>query len=152
METLKFKRLHDDATLPTRNEDWDAGLDIYAVEDLEIPPCEVDISFVNVRIGRSEVPTGISVEIPKGYEGKIKSRSGLAFNSDIICFHGTIDSSYRGEVKILLYNLTGRPYYVRKGHRIAQLVISKCELLMPEWVDDLTFGTRGVNGIGSSGQ
>lgn len=152
MEVLKFKRLNDEAILPTRNKEDDAGLDLYAVEDIEIPPSEVDNSFVGVRIGRATIPTGIAVDIPKGYDGKIKGRSGLAFNDDIISFEGTIDASYRGELRIRLYNLTGRLYQVRKGDRVAQLVINKCELPKPEWSDELSFGSRGADGFGNSGR
>lgn len=152
MNVLKFKRLHEDAILPTRNNEDDAGLDIYALEDIEIPPSEVDKSFVGVRIGQAKVPTGISVEIPKGRYGKISGRSGLAFNEHIISFEGTIDSSYVGELGVLLYNMTGRPYQVRKGDRVAQLVINKCEFPAPEWVDELNSGSRGDNGFGSSGR
>jgi dUTP pyrophosphatase len=152
MRVLKFKRLHDDAILPTRNDKDDAGLDIYALEDIEIPPSEVDKNIVGVRIGSARVPTGIAVEIPTGYGGKIRSRSGLAFNDDVICFEGTIDSPYRGELGVLLYNLTGRPYFVRKGDRVAQLVVNKCELPEPEWADELSFGARGAGGFGHSGR
>jgi dUTP pyrophosphatase len=154
MDVIKFKRFQDnpDATLPTRNEDDDAGLDIYASEDVEIPSCQIDRNMVGVKIGRSKIPTGITVEIPTGRRGKIVGRSGLAFNHDIICFEGTIDASYRGELGVLLYNMTGRPYFVRKGDRIAQLVITKCDLPKAEWADDLTIGARGTNGFGHSGR
>lgn len=154
MDVLKFKRLHDDieAILPTRNEKDDAGLDLYALEDTEIPPSEIDRNLVGVRIGRARVPTGIAVEIPVGYDGKIRGRSGLAFNNDVICFEGTIDSSYRGELGVLLYNLTGRPYFVKKGDRVAQLVINKCELPDAQWADELSYGARGEGGFGHSGR
>lgn len=152
MDVLKFKKLHEDAILPTRNKHNDSGLDLYAVEDIEIPPSEVDKSFVGVRIGRAKIPTGIAVDIPDGHDGKIRGRSGLAFNDDIICFEGTIDAPYRGELGVLLYNLTGRPYRVRKGDRVAQLVINKCELPTPEWSDELSISVRGENGYGSSGR
>lgn len=152
MDVLKFKKLHEDAILPTRNKEDDAGLDIYAVEDVEIPPSEIDRNMVGVRIGRARVQTGIAVEIPKRYYGKVTGRSGLAFEDDIICFVGTVDSPYRGEVGVLLYNLTGRPYFVRKGDRVAQLVIERCELPTPEWSDELSVGSRGEDGYGSSGR
>src|SRR5690606_22206709 len=109
-------------------------------------------SFTKVYIGRAIIPTGIAVEIAIGFDGKIRGRSGLAFKQDIVCFEGTIDTSYRGEIGVLLYNLTGQPYHVRKGDRIAQLVINKCELPKPEWADELSFGSRGVDGFGSSGK
>lgn len=152
MDVLNFEKLHEDAILPTRNEETDAGLDIYALVDIEIPPSEVDKSFVGVRIGRAKVPTGIAVEIPEGRYGSIKGRSGLAFNKDIICFEGTIDSSYRGELGVLLYNTTGRPYLVRAGDRVAQLVINRCDLPEPVFVDKLSTASRGALGLGSSGR
>lgn len=152
MKVLKFKKLHEDATLPTRNEKTDAGLDIYSLVDVEIPPSEVDNSFVGVRIGLVRVPTGIAVEIPDGFYGNMKSRSGLAFNNNILCFEGTIDSPYRGELGVLLYNLTGRPYLVRAGDRVAQLIISPCEFPEPIFVDKLSEDSRGEFGFGSSGR
>lgn len=152
MNILRVKKLHDDAILPTRNKEDDAGLDIYAVEDVEIPPCEIDRNMVGVKIGRAEIPTGIAIEILSGYKGKTCGRSGLAFKDGIVCFEGTIDASYRGELGILLYNMTGRPYFVRRGDRVAQLVIEKCELPKPEWSDELSIGSRGEDGYGSSGR
>lgn len=152
MDVLKFKKLHNDAQLPTRNKKDDAGLDLYAVEDVEIPPSEVDNNFIGVKIGQAVIPTGIAVDIPVQYDGKIRSRSGLGFNNNIICFEGTIDSSYRGEIGVKLYNLTGRPYQIRKGDRVAQLIINPCELPDPKWADELSFGARGANGYGSSGR
>jgi dUTP pyrophosphatase len=152
MDDIKFKKLHDDAILPKRNKIDDAGLDIYAVEDVEIQPSEIDRNIVGVKIGRAKIPTGIAVEIPTGHYGKIVGRSGLAFNKDIICFEGTIDSPYRGELGVLLYNLTGRPYFVRKGDRVAQLIVSKCDLPIPTWADELSIGSRGEDGLGSSGK
>jgi dUTP pyrophosphatase len=154
MEVLKVMRFegNENAILPTRAVRYDAGLDLYASADMEIPASEVDNSFVGVKIGRAKIPTGIAVEILPGFEGEIRGRSGLAFNKDIICFGGTIDSSYRGELGVLLYNLTGRSYSVRKGDRIAQLVISSCELPTPEWADELSFGARGEDGFGHSGR
>lgn len=152
MNVLKFKRLHEDANLPTRNNEDDAGLDIYALEDIELLPSEVDKNFVGVRIGRARAKTGISVEIPKGHYGKIVGRSGLAFNEDIIVFEGTIDSPYRGELGVLLYNLSGRQYFIAKGDRIAQLIIMKCELPQPVWEEELNYSSRGENGFGSSGR
>lgn len=152
MYHLKFKKLHDDAILPKRNNADDAGLDIYAVEDVEIPPSEIDRNLVGVKIGRAKIPTGIAVEIPTGCYGKTVGRSGLAFKKDIICFEGTIDSPYRGELGILLFNLTGRPYFVRKGDRIAQLVISQCDFPKPIWADELSISDRGEDGFGNSGR
>jgi dUTP pyrophosphatase len=152
MYDLEFNKRHEDAILPKRNNTDDAGLDIYAVEDVEIPPSEIDRNMIGVKIGRARIPTGIAVKIPTGRYGKIVGRSGLAFNDDIICFEGTIDSQYRGELGVLLFNLTGRPYFVRKGDRVAQLVITQCDLPKPAWVDDLGITNRGEDGFGESGR
>lgn len=152
MYDLPFKKLHPDAKLPKRNNAEDAGLDIYAVEDVEIPPSEIDRNMIGVKIGRARIPTGIAVEIPSGRYGKIVGRSGMAFNDDIICFEGTIDSPYRGELGVLLFNLTGRPYFVRKGDRVAQLVIKQYDSTTPVWKDELSITNRGEDGFGESGR
>src|SRR5690625_4674483 len=101
MNQLKFKKLHPDAIIPTRANPNDAGLDIYALEHVEIPESQViDNQFGNVyypvSIGQARISTGIAVEIPKGYYGKVSSRSGLAFKHGIFSFDGTIDAGYRG--------------------------------------------------------
>lgn len=152
METLNFKRLHEGAILPTRNNDTDAGLDLYASEDVEIDAVKVSNNFIRVNIGSAKIETGIAVEIPKGYFGKVVGRSGLSFNHNILCSEGTIDAPYRGELKVLLYNLSSRPYQIRKGDRIAQLVISKCELPIPVEVNELSDSNRGADGFGDSGR
>lgn len=152
MSVLMFKKLHPDATLPTRNNDSDAGLDIYAVEDVTIPASEVDSRVVGVNVGRARIQSGLAVDIPWGSYGKIVGRSGMAFIKDIICFEGTIDSSYRGGIDVLLYNMTSRPYYIRKGDRIAQLIVQRCDLSKPTWVNELSHGARGEDGFGKSGR
>lgn len=152
MNVLKFKKLHDDAILPTRAHDSDAGLDLYALDDIEILPSEVSKNFVGVDIGSAKAATGISVEIPNGFYGMVVGRSGMAFKNHIHCFQGTIDSSYRGEIGVLLYNLTGHTCFIAKGDRIAQLIIMKCELPVPVEVSELSFGERGDGGFGHSGR
>lgn len=151
MEILNVQRLREDAILPTRKYSTDAGLDLYAIEDIEIDASKVSSNFIGVNIGKTIVHTGIAVEIKPGYSGKIVGRSGLAFDKDILCSEGTIDI-YRGELKVKLYNMTGRPYQIRKGDRIAQLVISKCELPKVNEVDKLSDSDRGEDGFGSSGR
>lgn len=152
MDTIKFKKLDEEAIVPTRAYDSDAGLDLYALNDIEILPSEVSKNFIGVDIGNAKVPTGISVEIPKGFYGMVVGRSGMAFKNNIHCFQGTIDSSYRGEIGVLLYNLTGRTCFIAKGDRIAQLIIMRCELPAPVEVSELIFGARGDGGFGHSGR
>lgn len=151
MEILKVKKLREDAIIPTRNHRNDAGLDLYAPEDIEIEPTKVSNNFIGVNVGKAIIETGIAIGIEDGYFGKIVGRSGLAFNKDIICWEGTIDV-YRGELKVLLYNMTSKPYLIKKGDRIAQLVISKCALPSPVEVDELSDSDRGADGFGESGR
>lgn len=142
---IRFKKLHRDAIIPTRANPNDAGLDIYALEDVLIHP--------TIRsIGQARIPTGIAVEIPEGYYGKVSSRSGLAFKHGIFSFDGTIDSGYRGEIGVLLYNTTDQRYRIHKGDRIAQLLIIPCAVMDPVEVRELSDSHRGSNGFGSSGK
>lgn len=142
---VNFKKMHPDAIIPTRANPNDAGLDIYALEDVVIQP--------TIRsIGQARIRTGIAVEIPEGYYGKVSSRSGLAFKDGMFSFDGTIDSGYRGEIGVLLYNTTDHRYRVRKGDRIAQLLIIPCVVADPIEVYELSESHRGENGFGSSGK
>lgn len=139
---LKFKKLTEDAILPTRGHDGDAGLDLYATEQAYIHPKIV-----------TPVSTGLAVEIPYGYVGLIHPRSGLAFKDGITVVNapGTIDAGYRGEIKVALSSLMVSQYEVKPGDRIAQLVVQKVELPTPVEVDELSDHARGENGFGSTG-
>jgi dUTP pyrophosphatase len=117
-----------------------AGMDILSTETGCIPAG-----------GRKAFSTGVYLEIPQGYEVQVRSRSGLAFKSGITAFHGTIDSDYRGEVRILLFNSTSDSYMVRSGDRIAQLVLAKVERAEIEEVSSLDETDRGSGGFGSTG-
>ncbi|MFA5033304.1 MAG: dUTP diphosphatase [bacterium] len=140
--TLKVKRLTNRAKFPQYQTEGAAGLDLYSIEDKTL------------KAGRFlTVGTGIVVEIPKGYEGQVRPRSGLAFNYGIGILNspGTIDSDYRGEIKIILFNLSSEDFKIKKGMRIAQLIISKtcrCKLVTE---NKLSETKRGVNGFGSTG-
>jgi dUTP pyrophosphatase len=135
---LKVKKLENDAKLPERKREGDAGLDLYCIEDFEIEPNEIKI-----------VRTGIAIEIPKGYFGMIKDRSGLA-SKGLHVLAGIIDENYRGEIKIVLINLGKEKLKFEKYSRIAQLLIIpylKVEIEESE----LSQTERGENGFGSSG-
>lgn len=140
--TLKIQRLQEDAILPTRAHDTDAGLDLYAAVQVGIPV-----------LGRNLVGTGIAVAIPEGHVGYITPRSGLAFSSGITVLNapGTVDACYTGEVKVNLVNHGQAPYVVTPGQRIAQLVIHPITLPTVEEVTELPNTARGANGHGSSG-
>ncbi|HPP31086.1 MAG TPA: dUTP diphosphatase, partial [Soehngenia sp.] len=121
-----------------------AGLDLCAflTEPIKINPLE-----------RALIPTGIYMEIPNGYEAQIRGRSGLALNHGITLANGvgTIDSDYRGEIKIILINLGNKPFVVNNGDRIAQMVFTKYERADFIVVDEISETTRGKNGFGHTG-
>lgn len=134
--------------MPSRAHDGDAGVDLYSAEDVDLAPGQ-----------RELVGTGIAVAIPHGMVGLIHPRSGLAarVGLSIVNSPGTIDAGYRGEIKVALINLDpATPIEIRRGDRIAQLVVQRVEL--PELVEVASFGeagladtTRGEGGHGSSG-
>ena len=126
--------------IPTRANETDAGLDLYANNSCKIGVLE-----------RSLVSTGIAIEIPTGYVAHIAPRSGLAFKYGIDVLAGVIDSSYRGEIKIILINYGDVYFYVETGDKIAQLLIQPVALWMPVEVDQLLETSRGANGFGSTG-
>lgn len=122
-----------------------AGIDLFACIEEQI--------CLN-RMGEREViPTGIHIELPLYWEGQVRPRSGLAAKSGITVTNspGTIDSDYRGEIKVILHNTSSRKFWVRPGDRIAQLVIKPVWLPVIEYVDDLSDTDRGEGGFGSTG-
>ncbi|MBX5486177.1 dUTP diphosphatase [Mycolicibacterium hassiacum] len=146
--TLAVVRLDKDLPMPSRAHEGDAGVDLYSAIDVELAPGQ-----------RALVPTGIAVAIPYGMVGLIHPRSGLAarLGLSIVNTPGTIDAGYRGEIKVSLINLDPhQPITVRRGDRIAQLLVQRVEL--PELVEVSSFDeagladtSRGEGGYGSSG-
>jgi len=139
---IPVKLLHSEARLPERAHPGDAGADLFAVEEATIPPGEW-----------RDVGTGIALAIPEGYAGFVQPRSGLAFKHGIMVVNspGLIDSGYRGEVRVALYNSSSRPFVVSKGDRIAQLVIQRVEEAGFIATQTLPESRRGEGGFGSSG-
>ena len=138
---LKVKKLDPTAAIPTRVNARDAGFDLYALEDCEIGPHSQKL-----------VKTGISMAIPKGYVGLIWPRSGLAHKYGLDVFAGVIDSGYRGDIGVILYNTKSDHYKIKKGERIAQILFQKIEDFDLVEVDDLDDSQRGTGGFGSSGK
>jgi dUTP pyrophosphatase len=139
---LSIQRLRNDAVVPTRAYDGDAGLDLAACERVELAPGE-----------RATVGTGLAVAIPEGYAGFVQPRSGLASRHGITIVNtpGLVDSGYRGELKVILLNTdTIEPFVVEPGMRIAQLVVMQVPGVDPVEVDELPESERGVRGFGSS--
>ena len=132
--------LDEGAILPTRAHPWDAGLDLYAMES--------GFVFSN---SRHTFDTGVHVEIPEGYVGLIKSKSGLMVKHGILT-DGTIDCGYTGSIRVCLFNQKEDDLYVQAGDKIAQLVIVPCLLPELEIVDKLQETDRGDGGFGSTGR
>lgn len=142
--TLKFKRLlHGaDLELPGYQTAGAAGMDVRAAADLTL------------EVGQTQlVPTGFALEIPGGYEVQLRPRSGLAlkFGLTMLNSPATIDSDYRGEVGVILTNLGREPFEIRRGDRIAQMVVARVEHAEIVEVDDLGVSQRGVGGFGHTG-
>lgn len=169
MEIVKVKKVHEDALIPTKAYASDAGFDLHALEDVFIAPGET----VKVR-------TGLSFDLPSGYEMQIRPRSGVSLKTSLRVVFGTVDSAYRGEVAIIVDNINQETdsycdgvidttdgiiqleadeyrkyldgtYIIRKGDRIAQAVIQQIPHITLVEVIKLSNGARGGNGFGSTG-
>jgi dUTP pyrophosphatase len=137
---LKINRLHTDAKIPTRGHASDAGLDLYSVENYSIYPDEI-----------STIHTGIKIAVPQGFAGLIWDKSSLA-RQGLKTMGGVIDCDYRGEIQIIVKNLSDDIINITNGQKIAQMLIQKITypIISEEIIDNST--TRGVNGFGSTGQ
>jgi len=155
---IKYSKLHPDGKEPFRANESDAGYDLFSTEYIVIEPFQ-----------RKLVSTGVNVEIPQGFYGRVAPRSGLACKKGIDVMAGVIDSGYRGEVKVLLINLNFEGYNlqpnafeamfgsankteIKPGDRIAQLIIEKCHTVEWKSMKTLEDSQRGEGGFGSSGQ
>jgi dUTP pyrophosphatase len=114
----------------------------------------IEEPIVLKSLQRKAVPTGIFVEIPQGFEIQIRPRSGMALNHGITCLNspGTIDSDYRGEIKVILANLSDTDYTIQNGDRIAQMVLASVEKLTWENVTEINESNRGAGGFGHTGK
>ena len=142
MTTIRFQKLDPAAVLPVQAHPGDAGMDLVSIESAIIQPG-----------GRRLVRTGLAVEIPVGFEGQVRPRSGLALKNGITVLNapGTIDAGYRGEVGVVLANFGDAPFAVEPGMRIAQLVIAAVAEVAIEVSDTLSPSERGSGGYGSTG-
>jgi len=137
---LKIKKLSPTAILPSYAHTDDAGLDLCADETIIIQPGE-----------RQLIPTGLAMAIPSGYVGLIWDKSGIASQHGLKTMAGVIDAGYRGEVKILVYNLSNQPYTVQARTKIAQMLIQPVEQKRILEVPELDDTSRGAGGFGSTG-
>ena len=144
--------LDEGAILPTRAHETDAGLDLYTPADVFLDRSERrGEACEGVDIGSVTIDTGVHVEIPKGYVGFIKSKSGLMVKHGLTA-DGTIDAGYTGSIRVKLFNHTSQPYEFNAGDKIAQLVLLPIITPDLEVVDSLEDTDRGTGGFGSSGR
>src|SRR5262245_38301244 len=138
---IKVKKLSVGARLPSHATDWAAGADLYCAEEFTLQPGE-----------RRLVPSGIAIEIPAGYYGRIAPRSGLAVRHGIDTLAGIIDSDYRGELQVALINLGDQAVNFTAGERIAQLIIERSARCDYIWSEALSETERADGGFGSTGK
>jgi dUTP pyrophosphatase len=171
---LPFIKLDENATEPKRNNDTDAGIDLFALEDVVVPSIPKMLwkyikslvfshSFYAIKdkaeskeieednIFATKIKTGIAFEISHEQYGQILDRSGMG-SKLLKTLGGVIDSTYRGDVTVMMMNLSFKDYQIKKGDKIAQMVILPVNLTRPVKVNALTDTVRGVNGFGSSGR
>ena len=133
------------AKIPTRAHELDAGYDLYSPVSVSVFP-----KWKNGVQNSVVIDTGVHIQIPEGYVGDVKSKSGLMMNHDIIT-DGTVDAGYTGSIRVKLFNLGSAIFRIEEGQKIAQLVIKKIITPELEVVDTLEQTERGGNGFGSSG-
>ncbi len=145
VEVKRVRTSSDPLPLPEYQTEHAAGMDLRA---------DVDGELTLAPLERRAIPTGLAIAIPAGHEAQVRPRSGLALKHGITCLNspGTIDADYRGEVQVILANLSNTPFTLKRGERIAQLVVapvSRAELVE---VAELSATGRGANGFGSTGR
>jgi len=142
MLKVKIKKLNNEAVVPYAANPFDAGYDLFSAEEISLLPGE----FKSIR-------TGIAIELPKGTEGQVRPRSGLAKNYGVTALNtpGTIDEGYRGEVCVILINHGKEAFEVKKGMKIAQLLVKPTYRVEFEEAESLSESVRGEKGFGSSG-
>ena len=138
--TINFQKILDEAIIPHYAHQGDAGLDIFSAEEVIIKARE-----------RKNVRTGVKMEMPEGFVGLIWDKSGLALKNGIKTMAGVIDACYRGEIEIVLVNLSGQDFKVEKGQKIAQMLIQKVEQAEIEEAQELSETKRSEGGFGSTG-
>ncbi len=141
-QTIRFQKLHPQASVPVQAHPGDAGMDLHSCESVVLSPG-----------ARCLVRTGLAVEIPAGLEGQVRPRSGLALRHGVTVLNtpGTIDAGYRGEVGVILVNLGEAPFVVEPGMRIAQMVFAAVAHVAVTVTESLTASERGAGGFGSTG-
>lgn len=138
---ISVKRISENAKIPCYAHEGDAGMDIFSSTDIIIEPMH-----------RTAVPTGLEIEIPDGYAGLVWDKSGMALKEGLKTMAGVIDSSYRGELRVVVVNLSSRDIEIKKGEKIAQMLLQPITTAKIKEVKNLTETKRGKNGFGSTGK
>jgi len=138
---IKIKLLSDLAKIPAQGTNFSAGYDLHSAEEVVVP-----------RLGRKLIKTNVSMAIPMNHYGRIAPRSGLAFKNGIDVLAGVIDSDYRGDIGVILYNTDNNSdFVVKAGDKIAQIIIESCSQINFVKSDDLPLTKRGEGGYGHTG-
>jgi len=137
---IKIKKINPEAIIPHYSHEGDAGMDIYSCEDVVIKANQ-----------RALVSTGLAIELPEGYVSLIWDKSGIASKFGITKMAGVIEHTYRGEYKILLFNTSNQDYIIKKGQKIAQLLVQPIITAEVEEAQELSETSRGEGGFGSTG-
>ena len=140
MSELRVKKLVQDAIIPTRGSGGAVGYDLYSVDEVVLSPSQ-----------RTLVGTGVAVVLPMKVYGRVAPRSGLTVKHGIHVGAGVIDPDYTGEIKVALFNLGDGPFEVKKGDRIAQLILERCETPYVREITEISETERGDGGFGSTG-
>lgn len=138
--SLRIKKLTYDAIIPTRGSGGAVGYDLYSTDEVVIPPTH-----------RALIGTGVAIVLPPGVYGRVAPRSGLAVKHGIHVGAGVVDPDYTGEVKVVLFNHGDKDFEVKRGERVAQLVLERCETPDVEEIGLLEETERGAGGFGSTG-
>ncbi|MEK7586662.1 MAG: dUTP diphosphatase [Patescibacteria group bacterium] len=138
---LKIKKLNLEAKVPSYAHPGDAGLDLFALQEVILKPGEF-----------TRIQTGVAIEIPTGNVGLIWDKSGMAANFGLKILGGVVDAGYRGEVQVGMINLSQKSYTIEKHHKVAQMLIQKVESPEIKEVDELSDTARGSGGFGSTGK
>lgn len=137
---IKIKKLKENAKLPKYHHPGDVGMDLYAMETIEIPP-----------MGHCRIWHGFALEFPEGYAAVVKDKSSIS-KAGLHTMGGVFDAGYRGEYNTHLVNLTDKPYTVEEGDKVAQLIIYPVVIAELEEADELSESARGTDGFGSTGR
>ena len=144
VQVRRVRAQKDPLPLPRYQTEGAAGLDLLA---------DIDVEWTLLPMERRAVPTGLAIALPEGFEAQVRPRSGLALRHGVTCLNspGTIDADYRGEVQVILANLSATPFSLKRGERIAQLVVAPVVRAALVEVEVLPTTTRGSGGFGSTG-